>query len=34
VNRTRRTVYQAVSRLRNDLNGVVTREPTTLDLDE
>jgi len=34
VNRTRRTVYQAVSRLRHDLNGVVTGAPTTLDLDE
>jgi len=34
VNRARRTVYQAVSRLRHDLNGVVTGEPTTLDLDE
>jgi len=34
VNRTRRTVYQVVSRLRHDLNGVVSREPTSLELDE
>jgi hypothetical protein len=33
VNRTRRTVYQAVSALRSELNGVIRREPVSLDLD-
>ena len=33
VNRTRRTVYRVVSQLRSDLNGVVRREPVSLDLD-
>ncbi|MEO7273739.1 MAG: hypothetical protein ABIX28_13500 [Vicinamibacterales bacterium] len=33
VNRTRRRVYQVVSELRSELNGVVRREPVSLDLD-
>jgi hypothetical protein len=34
VNRTRRVVYEAVSRARHDLNGTPRREPTSLVLDE
>ena len=33
VNRVRRVVYERISRLRHDLNGVPRREPTSLDLD-
>jgi len=31
INRARRTLYQVVSQLRSELNGVVRREPTSLD---
>ena len=34
VNRTRRAVYEAVSRARHELNGTARREPTSLDLDD
>jgi len=33
VNRVRRVVYESISRLRHELNGVPRREPTSLDLD-
>jgi hypothetical protein len=33
VNRVRRVVYERISRLRHELNGVPRREPTSLDLD-
>jgi hypothetical protein len=34
VNRTRRIVYEAVSRARHGLNGTLRREPTSLDLND
>ena len=34
VNRTRRVVYETVSRVRHELNGTAPREPLTLDPDE
>jgi len=33
INRARRTLYQVVSQLRNELNGVARREPTSLDVE-
>lgn len=33
INRARRVVYETISRLRHDLNGVVRREPTSLEID-
>jgi hypothetical protein len=33
INRVRKAVYQAVSRYRHERNGVVRREPASLDID-
>jgi len=33
INRVRRVVYETISRLRHDLNGIVRREPRSLEID-
>jgi hypothetical protein len=33
INRTRRVVYEAVSRVRHELNGTVREEPVSLEVD-